>query len=367
MCVARGAEDISGPGATGKKTYNDQELCRYLDKAENRGTPLQSAWQLLQTVAACAAWWVFAATQTASFSTVGRVALTILWGGFVLRSYMVFHDCGHGSFFQGPHGSLLRTANWATLHLSAIMCGTPTDWNVGHALHHATVGNTGQDEYDWGETIFHLASNYVKLSPAKQRMWKVLRHPIPFFALAPALTWFFKMRLPFELRPGRKAAYRCGDKMLNLAAMVGRYWLAARLGVCDMVLAGDYLAMFTGVLLFHWQHVYDPGYVCGGAMREWKLRYAAMHGSSIITIPECLKWFTLGIEYHHIHHFRTRIPGYMLRHVHESAPEDMWDQVVTLHPKDMWRSLWLTVYDDCEGRYSTFDEVLERSSKLKAN
>jgi len=254
------------------------------------------------------------------------------------------------------------------LHLTSVMCGTPTDWNVGHALHHANVGNLGQDDYDWAETIFNLGSQYVKLPAWKQRMWKIIRHPVPFFALAPALTWYFKMRLPFELRPGRKAAYRFSDKMLNLASMVGRYWLATRLGIFGMVLGGDYLAMATGVLLFHWQHVYDPGYVRPG--EEWKLRYAAMHGSSILTIPEVFKWFTLGIEYHHIHHFRTRVPGYMLRYVHENAPADMWHSVVTLYAADMWRSVWLTIYDDTTRQYATFDEVLERhemAMKMTAN
>jgi len=354
MCISREHQEAA---AATTRAYTDQELCRYLDKPENRGSPRQSAWHLCQTLVAIVAWWWFA-TQAVSFPTIGRVVLSVVWGLLVVRSFMVFHDCGHGSFFQGPHGSLLRYANWVTLHFTSFLCGTPTDWNVGHSLHHASVGNTGQDDYDWAETIFHLRSSYVKLPPWKQRAWKVLRHPVIFFSLAPALTWYLKMRLPFELRPGRKAAYRFSDKMLNLASMVARYWLATRLGVLDMVLGGDYIGMFGGVLLFHWQHVYDPGYVRGGAMGVWKLRYAAMHGSSIITIPESLKWFTMGIEYHHIHHFRTRVPGYKLRAVHEQAPPDMWSQVVTLYPKDMWRSLWLSIYDDIEMRYSTFDEVL---------
>ena len=111
-------------------------------------------------------------------------------------------------------------------------------------------------------------------------------------------------------------------------------------------------------MLFHCQHVFESGYVRGGHLGAWKLRHAALHGSSFITVPGWLKWFSFGIEYHHIHHFRTRIPGYMLRRVHDTAPEGMWDQIVTLHPRDMWRCLWLTVYDDFQGKYSTFGEVL---------
>ena len=83
-----------------------------------------------------------------------------------------------------------------------------------------------------------------------------------------------------------------------------------------------------------------------------------MRGSSFARIPEVLKYFTLGIEYHHIHHFRTKMPGYMLREVHESAPAGMWAEVVYLQPRDMWRSLQLQVWDDREQRYATFNEVL---------
>ena len=89
----------------------------------------------------------------------------------------------------------------------------------------------------------------------------MIRHPVPFFVLAPMLTWWLKMRLPFELRPERKAAYRFSDKLVNTLVMYARYKLARHLaagamggrGMLPIVLLGDYLAMFFGVLLFHWQ------------------------------------------------------------------------------------------------------------------
>ena len=234
----------------------EQSLCSYLDTKSFRGTPLRSASVLAQQVGLMAGWWWLAARTT---GCAACVAMTVGWGLLVLRAYMIFHDCGHGSFFQGFRGS--KTVNWLSLHASAAMCGTPTDWNVGHQLHHANVGNLGQDDYDWGETVFHTASQYAALPPGKQRLWKVVRHPLPFFVLAPLATWYVKMRLPFELRPERKAAYRFSDKMLSSALMFVRYWAAAQLGMFRMVFAGDYLAMTSGVVLFHLQHVYETGYV----------------------------------------------------------------------------------------------------------
>jgi len=369
------ARDESCPHAapaTAEEATKDS-LCRYLDIPAFRGTPLRSAVVLLQAAGGMASWWVLAtwtADRLAASSSIGpcvclalRAALAVLWAGLNLRSFMIFHDCGHGSFFQGS--KRMRMANWLTLHVSAAMCATPPDWNLGHQLHHANVGNLGQDDYDWGETVFHTSSQFVAMPAWKQQLWRVLRHPLPFFSLAGALTWYFKMRLPFELRPGRKAAYRFTDKLLSALLVFGvRYPAAHACGIFSLVLLGDYLAMTMGVLLFHWQHVYDHGYVRGSA--EWKLREAAMHGSSLAVVPTWLKYFTLGIEYHHIHHFRMRIPGYMLREVHEGAPSGAFDDVTVLDAKGMWRSLHLQVWDEATQRYATFDEVLKRSEAAKA-
>lgn len=341
-----------------------KDLSQHLDRPEYRGTFLQSLLVLMKTMLSMLACWYgakYAMSQLEDRVHAVHCTFVILWALLVVRSFVIFHDCGHGSFFQGFTGA--RTINWMTLHVSAIMCGTPTDWNVGHQLHHANVGNTTQSEYDWGETVFHTATEFMKLTPRKQLFWRVARHPIPFFTLAPFLTWYVKMRLPFEFRPGRKAAYRCSDKAVSTFCMMCRYVLAYNHDILSIIFVGDYLAMIVGVLLFHTQHVYDPGYV--RPAHAWKLRDAAMHGSSFSVIPTWLKCFTLGIEYHHIHHFRTRIPGYMLQTVHNDATPEMWKEVVELNSSALYRSLWLQVYDDVEGKYSTFEQVLRSHSKVK--
>lgn len=341
----------------GKKSA-DEELCSYLDTPAFRGSPLRSAWTLLQTAIIEVAWWTLAASVAPSAGHAVMAALLVFHGFMMLRITIIFHDCGHGSFFQGFKHA--KHVNWLAHHLSAAGCGTPTDWSIGHTLHHANVGNLGQSDYDWGETIYHTAASYLSKPLWQRRAWKVLRHPVPFFALGPALTWWVKFRLPFELRPGRKAAYRFSDKLLNTVCYGARLKLAHSLGIFGLVAAADYLGMLMGVLLFHWQHVYRSGYARPAT--SWKLREAAIVGSSIAYIPEPLKYFTLGIEYHHIHHFRTKIPGYMLRQVHEAAPAGMWHEVVTLDLPRMWDSLWLQCYDEELGEYATFAEVERRQA-----
>merc|ERR550537_1881634 len=143
--------------------------------------------------------------------------------------------------------------------------------------------------------------------------------------------------------------------MISTIAMGTRYYYAYKCGILGVILGGDYIGMRFGVILFHMQHVFDPGYV--READDWNYLDASIEGSSLLHIPEYLKWVTLGIEYHHIHHARTRIPGYILRTCHERAPAGLWDAVTVLSYRDMWRSLWLEVWDEKGETFTTFADA----------
>ena len=295
---------------------SEKELCKYLDSKEFRGTMWRSIWCLLQNLLPMIAWWFMAARcATPEAHAATRFACGTAWGLLVLRSYMIFHDCGHGSFFQGFKGA--RTANWVTLQVSAVLCGTP-DWNVGHQLHHANVGNTGQDDYDWGETIFHTADKFVRLPSWQQKIWKA-RHPLRFHPRAAAHV-VLQDALAVELRPERKASYRFWDKMLSSAFMYGRYKYAS-LGILPLVLGGDYGHV-------DWRAALPLAARVRGGLRaqrrRGKIREAAMHGrrsppfqrASVVYAGVSI---TTSIT-------SARASRYMLRTVHESAPSHYWDE-----------------------------------------
>lgn len=162
------------------------------------------------------------------------------------------------------------------------------------------------------------------------------------------------MRLPFEL-PGFAATLRASNKMCSTALLTVRYMLAYRHGMFGIVWAGDYAAMVIGLLLFHWQHVYECGHVVQSS-KDWNIFDAALKGSSFIHVHPLLKFFTLGIEYHHIHHMNIRIPGYMLKACHDEAPKGLWDELgLQKHSsQDLWSSLFLTLWDTDSGKFVTF-------------
>jgi len=99
----------------------------------------------------------------------------------------------------------------------------------------------------------------------------------------------------------------------------------------------------TGYLLFHAQHTFQGSYKRRDlAFDEYQ---AAMLGSSFLQIPHIFKFFTLGIEYHHIHHLNTRVPCYRLQSCHESGLK-FFQKVPRIFFSDLIRSLPLSLYDE---------------------
>jgi len=121
-----------------------------------------------------------------------------------------------------------------------------------------------------------------------------------------------------------------------------------------------YFCTVIGVMLFHLQHAFNPSYT---TRQDWNLKDSAFSGSSILTIPAFMKPWTMGIEYHHIHHYSSIIPGYLLRKCHEEAPEGMWEGTHVLSYKAMYESCFFSLYDEETSRYVSFSEANELKSK----
>jgi omega-6 fatty acid desaturase (delta-12 desaturase) len=116
---------------------------------------------------------------------------------------------------------------------------------------------------------------------------------------------------------------------------------------------------------FHNQHTFNPSYVKN--CEEWKQKDSGIHGSSFIQVPFFLKYFFMGIEYHHIHHMNSKIPGYNLQKYHEEvvAKSDMFDNVCIVSMSDFYNNLWLTMYDEEQEKYIRFDELDSQKKKDK--
>lgn len=233
--------------------------------------------------------------------------------GFLVRLFMIQHDCGHGAFFPN------RLANDWTGRILGLLTFTPYDyWKRGHALHHATSGNL--DRRGTGDILTLTVEEYSARSSWGRFRYRAYRNPLVMFGVGPAFLFFLQQRLPFgQMRSGPRPWISAIGTNAGIAALAclmtglvgGRALLAVHLPV--MLLAAS-----VGVWLFYVQHQFEQ--VVWTRDPDWKLHDAALSGSSHYDLPAVLRWFTANIGVHHVHHLCSRIPFYRLRGVLRDHP-----------------------------------------------
>jgi omega-6 fatty acid desaturase (delta-12 desaturase) len=284
------------------------------------------------------------------------LVLTVPAAGFLVRLFMIQHDCGHGAFFRG------RRANDWLGRLLSIATLTPYDqWRRSHAAHHAAVGNL--DRRGDGDIPTLTVREYAAAGPAARLRYRLIRHPLVLFGLGPAFLFLVQNRFPMA---PLDAAWRdwLSPGATNLAL--------ATVGLSACLLAGPYvflavqlpialLAATAGVWLFYVQHQFEDTFWEGDP--DWVHAEAALKGSSFYDLPQPLRWFTADIGIHHVHHLSSRIPFYRLAEAMGAHPElkrvgrlTLWTSV---------RSIRLVLWDEDQNRLVSFRAM--RSAMREGN
>eukprot|EP01127_Copromyxa_protea_P004466 TRINITY_DN14325_c0_g1_i1.p1 TRINITY_DN14325_c0_g1~~TRINITY_DN14325_c0_g1_i1.p1 ORF type:complete len:347 (-),score=54.99 TRINITY_DN14325_c0_g1_i1:411-1451(-) len=278
----------------------------------------------------------------------------------LLHLFMIFHDLGHGSFFSNS-----KWNHWGEFLIQFFII-TPVDWSKKHKLHHSTSGDLTKGPTGWNDTIYFTVEEYNALSPLLKKLYRALREPLVFFTCAPALNWFVKYRIPFLelLDPAQKTngVTVVTNSLVNTAGGSIVFWFVYKIMGEKFwaYMLTVYICTVLGIGLFHLQHAFNPSYT---TRTDWNLLDSAIKGSSVLTIPSWLKTWTMGIEYHHIHHYSSIIPGYLLKKCHEEAPAGLWEGTTVLTPSEMFEALFYTLYDEKTGRYLSFNQLEAASLK----
>ena len=233
------------------------------------------------------------------------LVLAVPAAGFLVRLFMIQHDCGHGAFFRH------RLANdWVGRALSVLTL-TPYDfWRRTHAVHHATSGNL--DRRGMGDIDTLTVGEYRSLSRWGRMRYRIYRHPLVMFGIGPAYLFFLQYRLPIGLM---RAGWRpwLSTMVTNLAilllASIG-IWIVGVVPFLLVHLPIMLIGASLGVWLFYVQHQFEDTFWAHD--RVWSMHEAALHGSSFYDLPFILRWFTANIGMHHVHHLCSRIPFYRL-------------------------------------------------------
>lgn len=276
------------------------------------------------------------------------LALALPAAGFTVRSFILQHDCGHGSFLPS------RRANDALGRFCSLLTFTPYEhWRRQHARHHGTWNDL--DRRDRGADIYSTCltvSEYRALSPRRRRLHRWTHHPVVALLLLPPVVFLVLYRLPFDTS-GATRHERRSVHLTNVALLVLYGGLGLLLGfgqVMLVVLAVMVPASIIGVWLFSVQHRFEDAY--WARHHEWDPVAAAIEGSSFLRLPRVLQWFTGSIGFHHVHHLAPRIPNYRLEACHHAHPAFAAARVVTL--REGLSGARYVLWDEETGRMTTF-------------
>jgi acyl-lipid omega-6 desaturase (Delta-12 desaturase) len=284
----------------------------------------RATWQLVNTLGSYAAlWYLMYLSLSVSYWLV--LPLAILAGLFLVRIFIIFHDCGHGSYFKS------RLANDVTGFITGVLTLTPYyHWRWEHAVHHASAGDL--DRRGTGDVWTMTVEEYLKSSRWKRFAYRLARNPIVLFGLAPLYLFVISQRFPTSKASSRE---RRSVHWMNLAILgmaIGLSFIFGFLPYLFIQLTITLVGGSVGIWMFYVQHQFEDVYWERG--ENWDFTTAALQGSSFYKLPKILQWFSGNIGFHHIHHLSPRIPNYNLERCHNADP--LFQKV---KPITFWQSL----------------------------
>jgi omega-6 fatty acid desaturase (delta-12 desaturase) len=280
--------------------------------------------------------------------------LAVPTAGFLVRLFMIQHDCGHGSFFRS------RAANEWVGRVIGVLTLTPFGfWRRTHSIHHATSGNLARRGIGDIDTL--TVGEYLARRRFGRLRYRLYRHPLVMFGIGPAYMFLLQHRLPMGLfRAGWSPWVSTMSTNLAIAALAAG--LIGTIGVWPLLLVHLPIALIggsVGVWLFYVQHQFEGTVWADGA--SWNREEAALHGSSHYDLPAVLRWFTANIGIHHVHHLCSRIPYYRLPQVLRNHPE--LRDVSRLTLMESLGCIRLVLWDERERRLISFRELRRRAAE----
>jgi omega-6 fatty acid desaturase (delta-12 desaturase) len=297
-------------------------------------------------------WWLVSLALQHSFWLA--LPLAALIGALLVRVFIFFHDCGHGSFFRS------RLANDVIGFVAGLLTFTPYyHWRWQHALHHATAGDL--DRRGAGDVWTMTVQEYLESSRWRRFAYRLSRNPFVLFVVAPVYLFVFRQRVP-SARASQRERRSVWWMNLALAGMIVAMglWLGfveyLALQLVAMAVAGA-----GGVWLFYVQHQFEDAYWERG--EDWDYTAAALRGSSFYALPMVLRWLSGNIGFHHVHHLSPRVPNYNLERCHRSV--SMFRDVKGLTLFGSLKSLRLHLWDEQRRRLVGFAHARRERRRRK--
>lgn len=294
----------------------------------------KSIWQIINSLGPYIVIWylMYLSLSISYWLTLG---LSFIATGFLVRIFIIFHDCGHSSFFK------TERANKIIGTLLGSLIFTPYDhWHKDHAIHHAAVGNL--DERGIGDVWTLTVIEYDQLSKGRKLYYRMYRHPVILFGIAPVILFVVWFRFT---KKTNSRAEKISVHLTNLIVLFIGAGLSLLLGWKSYLLIQIpiiYLATSLGVWLFYVQHQFED--VIWTRKDGWNYQRMAMEGSSYLKFPKVLQWFSGNIGFHHVHHLSPKIPNYNLEKCHKE--NKLFESIKPITFLPSMRTMKLKLWDE---------------------
>ena len=336
--------DMTGTEQIRQNTSSGGESWREIVLKYQQPSASRASWQLLNSLGSYIAMWglIYWSLPISVWLTAG---LMILAGGFLVRVFIIFHDCGHGSFFQSAR------ANNLLGFITGVLTFTPYAlWRREHARHHSTAADL--DRRGEGDVPTMTVEEYVAAPFWKRFGYRLIRNPFVLFVVSPPVMFLLRHRFTSS----KVACERSSVRGTNLAVLGMVLVMSLVFGPIPYLLIQTGIMAVAGAVgtwLFYVQHQFDGVY--WERQEKWDFVEAAVRGSSFYKLPKVLQWFSGNIGFHHIHHLSPRIPNYNLERCHNAEP--MFQKILPVTLVSSLRAMKYRLYDEHSRRLVGFSHL----------
>jgi acyl-lipid omega-6 desaturase (Delta-12 desaturase) len=310
-----------------------------------KSTTKESIWQIINTVGPFFILWYLA---YASLSVSYWLALVpiVLAAGFLIRTFIIFHDCTHHSFFKS------RRANKIVGTFTGVLTLFPYHkWGHEHSVHHATSGNL--DKRGTGDIWTLTVDEYLEAPLMLRIAYRFYRNPLVMFGLGPIFVFLLQNRFN---RKGARKQERLNTYLTNVLIVAVIALLCSLIGWQSFLFVQGTIFMISGaagIWLFYVQHTFEDSYF--EEDKDWEYVKAAVEGSSFYKLPKLFQWLTGNIGFHHVHHLSPRVPNYKLEEAHNNTLP--LQNVPTITLATSLTSLRFRLWDEERKNFVSFKDV----------
>lgn len=306
---------------------------------------MRSIWQIINSVVPYLLVW-FLVYKSLSYPYWVTLLLSIVACGFLIRIFIIFHDCGHDSFFRS------RKANNIVGIIMGIITFTPYYvWHHQHSVHHSTAANL--DKRGVGDVWTMTVSEYQNSSKWGRIIYRVFRNPFIMFTFGPVLVILIKNRISLNSMTRQE---KINIYITNIIILLMAACISLIIGIKAFLLVQLPILLIShsiGIWLFYIQHQFDD--VTWERQNKWNYKYAAFKGCSFLKLPSVLQWFTGNIGFHHVHHLSSRIPNYKLEKCHYE--NEIFKDIKPIALFSTFKALYLSLWDETSHQLISFRKM----------